>query len=266
MTEDNMYDDLLVNFRSEFIDEAEDNLNVVDIILENLRSDSEEKDNAITKIRRIAHSLKGSSAVTDFPVVTMIMHRLEDYLAGAKYIEGEAIDDVQIYIDEARKYSSLDIEQKSVSTADIARNLPAKNMPIGEADNDEKKQQRPENILQALVVIKERAAGLLFERELRASWVRATTIHNSLDAIEMTIRTRPDIVIISGVLDVLSGIDVACAISAMPTTKDIAVCLLTSFDRDHQELKSLPKSVFIIKKNNFSNGLKEALVAHKLTG
>lgn len=255
------YDNYAEQIRAEFVDEAEDNLNTVEIILENLRSGNEDPAEALNKIRRPIHSLKGTSSVADFPLVTVVMHRLEDYMSNIKQIEKPQIEDIQIYIDKARELSSLDVDQTDVSSADLVRQLPNKHIEGVEAPAELDQQ-----IIEAFLVVHERTAGLLFERELRAAGLRVTTMRRSFEALEMAVRTQPDIIILSGVIDALTGVDVACALHAMPKTKHIPVCILTSFEREHHELAGLPEDVRLIQKSKLKENLLDTLKTYKLLG
>ena len=61
-------------------------------------------------------------------------------------------------------------------------------------------------------------------------------------------------------LDEISGIDLACAIGAMPLTQKIPSALLTSRDRDHDALRELSEASAVIKKGGkFGNDLADAL-------
>lgn len=265
-TPENIYDNLLVTLRGEFIDEAEESLNNLELKLEALRAGKGDEKDAITQVRRVAHSLKGSSGVADFPLVTIVMHKLEDYLDDVKTLDKKHLDDIQIYLDKAREFSSVDVDQRSIESSALSRQLPEKR-----ADGDEKKESavaataKPENKIQALMVTKEKTAGMLFERELRAVGLSVTTVRSSFQAIEMTVRTKPDIIFVSVVLDELTGVDIAAAISAMPTTKTIPIAILTSFERGHGELEGLPTSSHLVQKNHLKDDLAKLLKELKFT-
>ena len=64
-------------------------------------------------------------------------------------------------------------------------------------------------------------------RELQACGYRVNREGNSFKAMEVAAMTRPDLVIVTGVLDLLSGVDVVSAFRAMPATRDIPVALIT---------------------------------------
>lgn len=270
-----IYDNMLASLRGEFVDEAEDQLNVIDVVLGNIESGEEDRKTAIIKIQRPAHSLKGSSSVADFPLVTIIIHRLEDYLSVLKEIKDENIRDIEKFVELAREYSKLEIDQKSISTSELVRKLPAKiieGVDITPPLMSEPKEGEDSNlcevpIIEVMMVIKERTAGLLFERELRAAGLRVTTIRNSLEAINMAIHTKPDLFIASAVIDgTLSGIDIVCALRAMPSTKNINVCLLTSFERGHHDLEDFPEDIDLIHKNKLKDDLLEILDKNEMLG
>ena len=252
------YDDLLESLRGEFVDEAEDNLNVVEITLENLRSGQEDPAEALVKIQRPVHSLKGSSSVANFPLVAVIMHRMEDYMSPLKAIEPEHIEHLQLYVDTAREYAQLDVDQASISSADLVRTLPKR--------PDEEVLQEAEKVggkrIEAMMVIKEKTAGMIFERELKQAGLHVTTIRKPFDVFEMLVRTKPDLLVLSGVIGELSGVDIACAIKAMPKTATTPVCIMTSFERNHPDLAGLPEEVALISKNNLKTDL--AAVVEKL--
>ena len=257
-TPENIYDNLLATLRGEFIDEAEENHNNLDLVLENTRAGKEDSKDALMQVRRIAHSLKGSSGVADFPLVSLVMHRMEDYLDNVSELDEIIIDDLQVFLDKSREFSSLNIDQRSIDSAELSRQLPEKRIE-GIGGREEAGADIQVDIIEAMMVIKEKTSGLLFERELRAAGMRVTTVRSSFEAIEMAVRTKPDIVIVSGVLDELTGVDVASALKCMPKTSNISVALLTSFERGHSDLKGLPESVELIQKNNLKDDLLELL-------
>jgi hypothetical protein len=67
-------------------------------------------------------------------------------------------------------------------------------------------------------------------------------------------------IIASGVLDEMSGIDLACALAVIQATEAIPFTLLTSSDANDASLKRLPSSVAVMKKGSkFSNDFADAL-------
>src|SRR5258708_144477 len=93
----------------------------------------------------------------------------------------------------------------------------------------------------------------------------------SLPTVEMVVHRlgvygQPDMLICSAVLDELSGIDLACALSAMPVTAKIPLALLTSFEWGHPSLEQLPSRVAILRVGtHFGDDLAEALSRFSIT-
>ena len=244
MSDDDAY---FQQIRAEFVDEANDNFTEMELILGRLESKQEGANTGLNKLRRPVHSVKGSSAVAKFPLVTTVMHRLEDYLSALDDIAPEHIDDIRIYIDKAREVCSLDVDQHS-SGAELVRELPKR---AGRHDNEVKTSEHVE----ALLVVREKMAGLIFERELEQHGLHVITVRSSFEALEISARTRPDLVLVSGVLDELSGIDVVIALKSMPKTRDLNVCLFTSSEVKEQ----LPEGVFVIQKASLKTDIETIL-------
>jgi CheY-like chemotaxis protein len=87
----------------------------------------------------------------------------------------------------------------------------------------------------------------LVERELVACGYRVVTSVSPLEAFELCVRMKPDMVITAMVMSDLSGIELARAFGAMETTAKIPVGLLTSLAPGHSSLKNLPGNTAIIR-------------------
>ena len=71
---------------------------------------------------------------------------------------------------------------------------------------------------------------------------------------------RPDLIIVTGVLDTLSGVDVVSAFRAMPATGAIPVALITGDTKEEALADGLPAHVPIIRKGtDFGDDLTDAL-------
>ncbi len=105
-----------------------------------------------------------------------------------------------------------------------------------------------------------------FVRELRNCGYRVTSAYSFFEALELTVRTRPDLVISSAILDNLSGVDLACSIGAIAPTRDIPFALLTSFDAGHDAIRGLPEHAAILRKGeSFGEDLANTLERFEIT-
>jgi PleD family two-component response regulator len=106
----------------------------------------------------------------------------------------------------------------------------------------------------------------IVERELVACGYRTSNVQSPFQAIEMAVRTQPDMVIVSGVLNELNGVDLANAFAAMPTTRDLKVAILTSYEYGHASLDNLPARVPIIRKGpQFGEDIADAFARLHIT-
>ena len=114
--------------------------------------------------------------------------------------------------------------------------------------------------IEVFVIMPDDAVSRHVMRELQACGYRVTREGNSFRAIEIAAMTRPDLVIATGVLDMLSGVDLISAIRAMPATRDIPVALITSASREDVVAGGLPETVPVIRKGvDFGDDLTDAL-------
>src|SRR3546814_7721276 len=85
------------------------------------------------------------------------------------------------------------------------------------------------------LVLPQRSAAKVVGRELAACGYRVPTVLNPIEALELILETRPDLVITAQVLPRMSGVDLACALAAMPATKPIPDAPLTRLAPHHTD-------------------------------
>ena len=143
-------------------------------------------------------------------------------------------------------------------TAVIVRALPAKHYAF------DVKSVRILDI-EVMTIMAKGTATRIVENELKACGYRVNNVENPFEALEYIVRTKPDMIVASSLLTGLSGVDLACAMKAMPATRDIPFVLFTSYDREHSSLAPLPDGVSVVRKGKmFSEDLAEAILASGL--
>jgi HPt (histidine-containing phosphotransfer) domain-containing protein len=245
------FDDLMVKLRQEFLDTAEDHLREIDALLRGLRAGRGSDDTA-SEIRRRVHSLKGMGGTFGYPLITVISHRMEDYLAELDALAGPSLEDAQVFVDRLRDVVDGVFQPDDPNTSAIVRALPDKTgfdvAEVGKAD------------VEIMLVSPKDTASHFVERELRACGYRVVNEPSCFGAFEHIVRTRPDMIIATAVMEGLSGIDLACALAAMPATRNIPFALLTSFEDSDTALRQLPPTIPVIHKGqSFGDDLAEAL-------
>jgi CheY-like chemotaxis protein len=145
-------------------------------------------------------------------------------------------------------------------TPAVVRALPAKRASDVDFGSIEKKN------VEIMLVVPEKAMSRIVERELAACGYRTSTVRDGFQAIEMIVRTRPDMVVASMELGLLSGVDLGCALAAMPPTQSIPFAVLTSYEWGNPKLKGLPPRAALIRKGSqFGDDLAETLGRFDIT-
>lgn len=252
-------EDFQAELRQEFIDAASDELYTLEEKLKEYAENPVDGDGLLSLVRRTAHSLKGRGGTFDFPVITIVAHRLEDFLSNVSNMTKNDAAGVQMFVDRMHQILEVTGTMSADDTAKIVRELPTRH---GEFDPNTVSKMD----IEVLLVMPKGAATHFVERELQACGYRVVNITTAFTAMEMAVRTRPDLVLINMTMEGLAGVDLANAFQAMTATNDIPVALLTSMNRTSAELQALNKDVPVVRKGAvFGDDLAAALAQLKIT-
>lgn len=245
---------------AEFLGETLDVMNSLDVLLENIRSHQAAPAEALAAMRRAYVNLEARAQAVEQPLIRMVCHRAAEYVFDLRTPEERHYVDLQSFIDRIRQI----IEGGASAVADAAPQL-ARELPSRSAADFDIKDIVQRNV-EAMLVIPDRAMGRLIERELMACGYRVSNARTPFRALEIAVRAQPDFIIISAVLDELSGIDLANALVAMPATRKLPTAILTSYGWGHPSLDDLPVRVAILRKGpEFGGDLAEFLARFRIT-
>lgn len=242
---------------NEVLDEARDVVGSFELRLQDLRNGTLQPAAALKQLGREAANLRFKAQTVALTGLAPLAHRLDDYLSGLKTLDDKQIADIQAFID---RIAGL-LEGETVASDDIAtvvRSLPRKSsFEVADVTVTD---------TEVTLVIPQRAAARIVERELTECGYRVSTVLNPLEALGLIIETRPDLVITSMVMPRISGVDLSCALAAMPATRDIPVALLTSLASGHPDLAGLPMTVGVIRRGTqFADDLAQVLQRFAIT-
>lgn len=225
----------------EVLDGIEDRLGALEALIPDAEGDSQAVPETVAEMRRIVHSIKGSAAGAGASAVRVIAHRLEDYLADVERLEGTARADVQIFVDRLAEALEGRLDPPPEETAQLCRGLPAKHgFDVAEIEARD---------IEIMLVMPQTAGATYVARELAECGYRMITVWSAPDALALAATMRPDFVIASNVMADLSGVDVVCALRAMPSTAGIPLAVLSSEKREHPSLAGLPAEVPLLSKS-----------------
>ena len=243
---------------AEFIEEVRDILSALEVLIGNLRSHISTHTDGLNQIRRDMVNVVMRGSTLEQPMLVIVARRLSEYVAELKELDDTKLDEIQAFLDQIRNI--LDGKVETATIAKVVRALPVRRFS----------EFNPADVvitnIEVLLVIPDRPTQRIVERELAACGYRTSVISSPFQAFELVVHTQPDMVLISAVLGDLTGIDIANALAAMPTTKNTKVAVLTSYEWGHSSLESLSVRVPIVRKGTqFGDDLAEALSRLKIT-
>ena len=231
--------DILMQLREEFLGHSQTRVETLDACIASLLAPADGGADCLVEFRREVHNLKGAGGSFGFPSISLIAHRLEDYLSSAGNPTVRQLGDLQVFVDRLSSIIDDGVEPDDEATNAILRLLPVHTV----FDPSEVVQRDVE----VLLVIPSRAIGHIVSRELQACGYRVITAQTPSVAFDMVVKMRPDMIIASAVLNPVSGIDLVRAFTAMTLSENIPIAVLTSFAHNHQDILRLPAGTAIIR-------------------
>ncbi|MBB4265015.1 DNA-binding response regulator [Roseospira visakhapatnamensis] len=246
-------EDVEREIEAEFRDDVREGLNSIQVQIENLRSGAVSGAETARSVRNITGTLRAQAPSGVLPGARLVLQRLDDYLGPLNDLKGHHVDDVLAFTDRLEQALEGNLEGPE-ATAQMVRELPLKR---GFDIDFEVIIPRP---VEVLLILRDRAGAHLVERELAACGLRSTNVRIPFDAFEQAYRAKPDLIIAGMELGEMTGVDLACAFTAMPPTRAIPFALLTSYKWGHPALRELPPRAALLKKGTaFGDDLALAL-------
>lgn len=206
--------------------------------LDGIYTESMGRTDVVTIIRRNIHSLKGMGKSFGFPTVSLVAHRLEDFLAEISSSSKLDPDDIQTFLDYLDEIIGFGSDPGLSDASALVRVL-----PTGSQFNVENFQGRE---VEVLLMVPSRVACRMVETELAACGYRVSLASTPWEAFELAVCTLPDIIITSVVMEHVSGAELTRALSEIRVMRNTQFAVLTSFDPGHAELQGIPQKADII--------------------
>jgi CheY-like chemotaxis protein/HPt (histidine-containing phosphotransfer) domain-containing protein len=253
-----LHDDLEDRLRCEFMDDARDRLQVMYDALDAVSKGARSGADVLGVVRIECHNLKGMGTSFGFPIVSLIAHRMEDYLSGLKELsEIRYVNDTQIFLDRIAQMVERSPQPAVTETNQIIRALPVRyQFDISDVE--------VRNV-EVMLVTPSKVVARKVENELAACGFRVVRVADPIESISLAVRVPPDFLIAGMVMDGLSGLDLIRGLRAMSLTKNVPMALLTSLDLHHPSLKEIPQGVAVIRAGeHFGDDFAEAVTRFNL--
>ncbi len=228
--------------KSEFVDQCGIVTDELEGLLNQVYDGRRDETETIQLIRREMHNLKGQGAVFGYPVIGMIAHRLEDYLAKVSALPITIINDVNIYLDHIRGIISHKKLPTEAETTELLRSLPQAG--FAECSDTEK-----ESIVEGVEIMVATSSRLHHHRLEKAMSIpgwRLFSFSNTMELLQNALVSPPNGVIVSGEMPLISGIELSVVFQSLQKVRNVPFALLSSRDKTDIHFKDLPNSIEII--------------------
>ena len=122
---DDNFEKTLERLKTDYIEGSGDKLGKIDTIIERMHSGTGDRGADFVDLQRDIHSLKGSAGTFGFSSVTIVAHRLEDYIEATRRLSNEQLMDVQVFIDRIRGIFQADVNPTEAEMDAFLRALPS---------------------------------------------------------------------------------------------------------------------------------------------
>lgn len=236
--------DMVAGLLAEFVGESQER--VADLIRRIPKGEG------LPELRRFIFDLAGQARNFGLTMLETVADQAQNYLTAIVTLDDQANDDLGRYLDVIQDL----LNGKQSDDSDFRRMV--RTLPVRRGvEIDEAPEVRD---IEVVLVMSPGTQQTFVERELRACGYRATAIPDTLKALSYATRAKPDMMIVSAVMPQLSGIDLALALAAIPSTRNIPLAVITSLEVTDPQLKVLPPSVTLIRKTSaFGDDLTKAL-------
>jgi CheY-like chemotaxis protein/HPt (histidine-containing phosphotransfer) domain-containing protein len=239
----------------EFIAIAGDTVGEIQRLIDDMEKAKATSPDGLRTIKRLTHSLKGNGGSFGFPNISLVAHRVEDYLyhAGATI----KLPDLRRFYD--RMEDILNRRMPGDGDAErVIDGLPrAVSFDLSEVVHQE---------VDVVLVMENSTQSRLVRREFEACGYSVVMIPNTLEALDYIRRVKPDLVVASALMPGLSGVELLITLKALPATRKLPCALLTSLSDNDHDLAELPATVPLIHKGQrFSDDVARALSLLKIT-
>lgn len=248
---------ILADLRREFIEVADDRLNEVEESISRLLANTGRAEYELLEIKRHVHSIKGMGGNFGFPSVTLWAHALEDYLETAIDIGTDQLWDIQLFVDKIRDILDSGEDPPSATVAAAIKRLALRGV--------RRERSALKDGLSVLLLMPKGVQRKIVGRELTAFGFNVIIAETALEAIDLAMTHRPELIISSMVLDRMSGVELARVFSVIDVTKHHKCLIISASDNAVDSGIELPPNVRVVQKGvNFARDLIAFLTDHGL--
>lgn len=245
--------------RLDFVEGSLERLDELEGVLMALRAHDESFADRFLDLQRHIHSIKGQGSTFDFPAVTQIAHRLEDFIEVSPRIGDSELDVIQIYLDRIRAILESGVNPPASALASLLR--------PDDLDPASITKSQQVRVVEMLLIMPKGLQRKIIGEELASCGFRVSMTEDPVAAIGQAIALKPDIIFATQEMAGMTGLELAQVLQIINATRGRRFILLTSADDAQIRRDALPPDTAIVHKGaRFTEELMHCLVAWGLFG
>ncbi len=239
---------ILAEMRQDFIETAEDRLKDAAAALVALDSGEGRARDHMMTVKRSIHGVKGLGGTFGFPGVSTICHAIEDYIETSRDIGRDEVRDIQMFIDRIEAILERGEDMPANVVADMIHDLPLR--------RNASKVSALSGATRVLLLMPKGIQRKIVGGELSSFGFDVIIADEPIEAIDLALAHRPDIIVTGMQVGRLTGLELAHVFSKLEATFHALVLLVISTDLPAAKTRDLPPNVKILKKGvTFSRNL-----------
>lgn len=247
-----MDQDILEELKNEAIDTVEDRIAAIVDTIDKVKQGLIIESDALATVKLDIHTVKSVAASFEMKPVHVLCHRFEDFVFGLSELQVDILPRLHFFADRLSETLDAWVAGKDIDISKLMRQLPAK----GAFDVDSVTVTN----IEVMLVMEPGIATKIVTRELMECGYRMVNVASTIDAFELIPAMKPDLVIVSRVMPELSGIDLVCALKAMPSTRATPVAMIASVKEE--KIPDLPTNVPVLRKGaNFADDVADVFTS-----
>ena len=240
---------ILNELRDSFIETSGEKIGVLDSAISRLKEDYDGNQELMTDFRGQIHSLKGIGGTFGFPIITVICHRMEEYIEQDRAYTPDEFDDLQVYSDELRRMLEIGENPDEEATAEILSMLPT-------ASENTATPSEPSEIevvfISPTAALRQLAGFFLSDRNCAV-----TTTDDPFEAYQICVQMRPNLIISSVQMQKLNGIELLRSLRAISFLESSRFILLTSSSDVGELSAGLPDEIKCIRTDHMEDDIND---------
>ena len=229
-------DDFLENLKQDFIESADDRLDDVSNLINQMYGIKDDNPVEMIDVKRHIHTIKGNGTSFGLPSLSVLAHALEDYMETASEIGKARLNNIQVFVDAMRRIVDVGDGPTAEETAAIIRELPIK-----------RSESFANSALKGLKVLMYMPQGIqrkIIGKELSRFGFDVTNAETFTQAIDMALVHNPTLVIASMHTEPVTGLEFAEMLNVPAKLTNTSFLLMTAGDLEDD----LPANTTCIRK------------------